>query len=349
MIIVFRVDASFDIGMGHVMRCLTLAEYLKQEGISVKFICRKVKGDCIQLIEKKGFEVFALTPIEDSIWTYTKENWKQDAKESIEILQDFDVDYVIVDHYAIDEKWENLIRLYTNKIMVIDDVADRPHECDVLLDQNYYENATERYISFVSEKCKLLLGPTYTLLRPEFLAARKKMGLRNGIVNSIMISFGGSDPTNETMKVLLAIKDQEEIQAHVIVGQSNVFKEDIEKICSQYSHLHYYCQINNMAELMIKADLAIGAGGSTSWERCCLGLPSVIVTTAENQVELANNIAKVSVTQYLGHAQNIEVADWKYEIDRVVSNKCKLVEMYRNGLKLVDGLGVERVVKAIIS
>lgn len=348
MNIVFRVDSSFDLGIGHVMRCITLADSLKKEGMDVRFICRKAKGDCIQLIKNNGFDVYELKPVDNSILLYMKKGWKQDVKETMEILNKFDVGILIIDHYAIDEKWEQEIRIYTNKIVVIDDIADRSHVCDILIDQNYYENASDRYTSNVSERCELLLGPIYALLRPEFASTRMKMKQRNGIVKSIMISFGGSDPSNETMKVLLAIQDQKQFEVHVVVGQSNIFKEEIKKFCINYPHLHYYCQIDEMADLMSKCDLAIGAGGSTSWERCCLGLPSIIVSTAENQVELAKNIAKVSVTHYLGDAQNIGITEWRDKILTVINSEAKLVEMSCSGMKLVDGLGAERVVKAIL-
>jgi UDP-2,4-diacetamido-2,4,6-trideoxy-beta-L-altropyranose hydrolase len=209
---------------------------------------------------------------------------------------------LVVDSYALDSKWEKYLRPHINKIMIIDDLANRVHDCDLLLDQNYYRNMDRRYEGLVPSACKMLLGTQYALLRPEFHQAKKNLRKRDGKVRRILVFFGGSDPTNETKKALEAIKllNRPEIAVDVVVGAINPHKEEIKKICSEMSNTTYYCQVENMAELMVAADLAIGAGGATTWERLYLELPTIAIAVAENQVETLEALGEEAVLSYLG-------------------------------------------------
>lgn len=309
MYIFIRVDASVEIGTGHVMRCLTYAHQQKNRGNKIAFICRRKNGDCIELIEENGFKVFALPEVKQPLCEYTEKFWETDAEQTIQILKKYVVKQVVIDHYSIEEKWEKKIRPYTKEIMVIDDLANRKHDCDLLLDQNFYLDMNSRYEGLVPKHTKLLLGPKYALLREEFKLARKKVKPFNGKVERLFIFFGGSDPTNETEKVLQAIKpliEKFELMVDVVVGKSNPNKEKIKELCKSIKGTSYYCQINNISELMLKADLAIGAGGATTWERMYLLLPSIVISVAENQIEIANALHKKGLITYLGHYDKVD-------------------------------------------
>lgn len=304
--IFFRVDSSLQIGSGHLMRCLTLASQIKNKA-KIVFISRGLEGNMNRLISQNGFDILQLPNVELNSALNGYEKWLMiklldDAEQTKDVLESKSVDLIIIDHYAIDEMWEKQIRPYVKKIMVIDDLANRKHDCDILLDQNYYKSMNGRYQGLIPEKCKLLLGPRYALLREEFYEAKNFVRERDGIIKNILVFFGGSDLTNETMKVLRAIATfkQSQIIVNVVVGGSNPYKEEIKRYCEQHDTMKYYCQIDYIARLMNEADLAIGAGGSTTWERCFLGLPAIVIAIADNQIAISQDCADAGYIKYLG-------------------------------------------------
>jgi len=335
MKVVIRSDSSLQIGSGHVMRCLTLADELRQRGDTILFICREHPGNLIGLVEGKGYPVKRL-PIEHvakpeetvhSEWLGT--SWEQDAAVTIAVVGGTNPQWLIVDHYALDRRWEEKFRTYVNRIMVIDDLADRPHDCDLLLDQNLYKNMESRYYDLVPVNCKKLLGPKYALLRPEFIEARRNLRERDGRVRHMLIFFGGSDPTNETAKALEAFRslNRQEIAVDVVVGSLNVRWEEIKSLCTSMRNTIFHRQISNMAELMVLADLAIGAGGGTTWERCAVGLPSIVLTIAENQEATTAVVARTGVLWYLGRSTNVTIEHLAKAIRRALNNPLMLKEM----------------------
>ncbi|PKH10362.1 UDP-2,4-diacetamido-2,4,6-trideoxy-beta-L-altropyranose hydrolase [Planomicrobium sp. MB-3u-38] len=310
MKIVIRTDASNVIGSGHVMRCLTLANQLKNVGFTIIFICRKFPGNSISHIRNQGFLVEELQDYgAKDHWSWIKENWELDAEETQNAILRFNtpVSMIIIDHYSIDSKWEKRIRQHAKKIMVVDDLADRPHDCDLLLDQNYYINMQDRYDTLLPEACTKLLGPNYVLLREEFLCSNIKEISRNGNIKRILIFFGGSDPTGETLKTLKSLSNlnMTEVYLDVVVGESNPQKLKIHNFCRKIPTITFHLQVNNMAELMVQADLAIGAGGSTMWERCILALPSMSIIVANNQKELVEAVAIAGATVNLGESRSV--------------------------------------------
>ncbi|WEA39921.1 UDP-2,4-diacetamido-2,4,6-trideoxy-beta-L-altropyranose hydrolase [Lysinibacillus fusiformis] len=330
---IIRVDASVEIGTGHVMRCLTLAHKLKKDGQQVAFICRGAMGECITLIEQQGFVVYNLPPCDGSLWNFVAEYWEKDAYETIEILKQYAVKKLIIDHYSIDIKWEQLVRPFVKSIMVIDDLANRNHDCDILLDQNFYLDMDTRYNGLVPSSTKMLLGPSHALLRDEFIEARNHIKPFNGRVERLFIFFGGSDPTNETEKVLLAIKsiiDQYKIVVDVVVGNSNPNKLKIKQLCDEIENTHYHCQVNNIAELMAQADLAIGGGGSTTWERIFLKLPTLVIAVAENQVEIAKATHIKGACIYLGLSKKILINDIQNSVDKTLKSNMTIYNMISN-------------------
>lgn len=320
MNILVRVDSSNLIGSGHLMRCLTLAQRYRNEGHRVSFVCRELEGNMAGLVKAQGFQVYMLSAAQQGTALTGYEKWltlpqTQDAAETVEIIKKIEkVHRVVVDSYAIDETWERIVRPYTDEIFVIDDLANRQHDCDVLLDQNFYLHKEDRYTGLVPEHCRLLLGPRHALLREEFYSARQDMKPRSGDLHNILVFYGGADATDETSKAIEALHSLQEngelakVDVTVVVGASNARKDAIAARC-QRAGFQYFCQVSNMAELMAKADLMLGAGGSTTWERCFLGLPAIVTAVADNQLEICEDCAVAGIIYYLGHWDEVTVDD----------------------------------------
>jgi len=300
--VVFRVDASVDLGAGHVMRCLTLAEMLRDAHSKVLFLTREVPGNALDLIRSRGFAAHFLADEEVSSIPQTLASLGFGNP----------VDWLVVDHYRLDRRWEIGVRAMCRYLAVIDDLADRRHDCDMLLDQNYYVDADLRYRTLVPSQCRLFLGPRFALLRKEFYDAAARLRKRSGAVERILVSFGATDPTNETSKVLSALRHIEHgAQIDVVLGATNPRRAQVEQECAGIPGCRSFVQTTKMAELMSMADLAVGAGGVTTWERCLLGLPAITVAVAENQVRTTTDLAAAGATWYLGRAT--ELTERSYE------------------------------------
>lgn len=351
MNIFIRTDASIEIGTGHVMRCLTLASILCERGARVSFICRELNGNLCSFIAKKGFRVYCLkkkSEIEEieqitphSHWLTV--NWKTDAIESSNILKyQSDVDWLVLDHYALDKHWETKLRPYAKKMMVIDDLSDREHVCDILLDQNLIiENKDDHYETLVPVYCKKFLGPKYSLLRKEFNKGKRRN--RDGSINRIMIFFGGSDFTNETKKAIEAylLLNKPEIKVDVIVGKTNIFKKEIYRLCMN-NNLTFRCQIENIAEIMSESDIAIGACGTVTWERLYLGLPAIVVSVADNQKRTAKTLSNMNVIKYLGTSNQVKKEKITLALKKLLDNPSELIEMSKSCIMLMGNQEVYR-------
>lgn len=250
-------------------------------------------------------------------------------------------DWLVVDNYSLDEKWERAQRPRAAKIAAIDDLADRRHDCDLLLDQNYFPHAAQRYDGLVPERCRRLLGPRYALLRDEFSRQRRSLPERTGQARRVLVSFGGVDAGNETARVVALLKDFG-VAADVVVGEANPHAAALARQCAE-SGFAFHRQASNMAELMARADLAIGAGGSSTWERCCLGLPTLQVAIAANQVALSQALALEGVVTYLGASVTAAA------IRDALANPAKLRAQSRKMMALVDGEGAKRVAAALFA
>ena len=346
--IFIRVDSGVDIGLGHAMRCLSLAQALKKMNFELCFISKKTKGDISRLFVNKGFTVYYI----QNSYSKSKKNEiiKNDANQTAKIIikHKAKLSWLIVDHYDLDFKWEKSLRKYVNKIIVIDDLA-RKHNSDLLLDQNYNENLKTRYNKLVPRKCIKLLGPKYALLRDEFPILRKSVKPRKNF-KRILISFGGSDPTNETGKVLSAIKilktNKQFLEVNVVIGKSDKNKHKIKQLCNSIPNAKLYESVYNIGKLMCKADLAVGAGGSSTLERLCLGLPSIVSIIATNQEESTMALGKKGYIINVGSAKNLTIKKY-VEIFENLDIK-KLQSISRNSLNVIDGKGGMRVAKTIM-
>lgn len=335
MNILIRADSSSLIGSGHLMRCLTLAERHRKSGDMVTFVCRDLDGNYSKLVKENKFYLVLLPKVayDENLIGYAK--WltvpqEQDALETVEEIKKLDkVQRVVVDSYAIDEKWEKIVRPYTNEIFVIDDLANRVHDCDFLLDQDLYDNMEQRYNGLVPEHCKKMLGPRYALLREEFYKARENQIPRKSDVRNILIFYGGVDSTDETTKAIKALIEMrdclEDITVDVIVGANNSQKNVIKSICERPDNnwISYHEQVNNIAEYMCRADLMLGAGGTTMWERCFLGLPSIVTAVAENQIASCKIAHSKQLIDYIGVWNEVTEKDME-----------KNISQYMNSLKI---------------
>jgi UDP-2,4-diacetamido-2,4,6-trideoxy-beta-L-altropyranose hydrolase len=356
MKVAFRVDASVRMGVGHLMRCLTLAEALHERGAKIQFVCREHKGNLIALLQQRAMPVTVLpapsindtTPSEDyAVWLGV--TLAEDAEQTIKALNSERPDWLVVDHYGLDVEWEQRLRSYAGKLMVIDDLANRRHDCNVLLDQNYSAEGEQRYAGLIQDTCKLLVGPRYALLRPEYAAYRKTLRAREDKVSRVLVFFGGSDPQNMTGMALEALShaDLKHLDVDVVIGANNPHREALERQSRERPKTTIYGPRPHLADLMAQADLAIGAGGATTWERMCLGLPTVVISIAENQRPASEALAVAKLIQYAGLFSDIKTDTLTQLIKQVSHATEKLAELCTQSQRQVDGLGTLRVAETM--
>lgn len=340
MKIFIRVDSGYAIGTGHVMRCLTLADalghFFKDKDPKIVFLSRPHTGNIIEFIQKKGYEVISLSCPEfsggsdEKSWLGTLQ--EKDALECLPIVNEADL--LIIDHYSIDSIWENIVRSYVQKIFVIDDLANRHHNCDILLDQNFYLDKDIRYQGLIPENCQIFTGPEYALLRPEFFEMAKDYHFSKEVKN-ILVFFGGVDSTGMTLKTINILKDYDYI-SHIICGTSNNDKNEIKELCASYDNLIFYDNVENMAKMMASCDVAIGAGGTTQWERACIGIPSLVFSIADNQTKICEDMAKMSYILYGGEVKNIQLSSLKIIIQFFIENHFLREALFINNKKLIQ-------------
>lgn len=324
-LILFRTDASLQIGTGHVMRCLTLADALAARGAQCHFLCRAYEGNLIEIIRAKGHCVHTIPALPQGARSSANDihvdapahrHWlgasqAEDIDACAPVLEALRPDWLIVDHYALDARWERAFAPLCGRLMVIDDLADRPHECDVLLDQTIGRTAGD-YAALVPAHCQLLCGSQYALLRPEFAELRPYSLQRRAQpqLRHLLISMGGVDKGNATGQVLTALHESalpDDCGITVVMGMAAPWRDEVER---QAQAMPWPTQVqtgvSNMAQLMADSDLAIGAAGATSWERCCLGLPTIMLVLAENQSAVARGLEQAGAARVIEKEQGIQ-------------------------------------------
>lgn len=299
MKVAIRADASVAIGTGHIMRCLTLAEELRARGSRVVFFCVASEGNLIDFIRDKGYSCVEV--------------------KTADALIDMDGDWLVVDHYSLGEAWEANMRAGFKHIFVIDDLANRRHNCDFLLDQNLFPASQVRYACLVPAHCRLFCGPNYALLRKEFWEAKRVLHKDYSCVKTILVSFGGTDPTHETLRFLSwwSKQDENAYPQHlvVVIGKQCLDKKEVLQLGKKIENIEIHVQTDKMAQLICSADISVGAGGITIWERCYLGLPSAVVVVAENQRQVSAAAAAAGVVLALGEKGNADFSRIRDLID----------------------------------
>lgn len=365
--IAFRVDASLDIGTGHVMRCLTLADALRDRGAKSQFFCRTHSGNLIELIRQRGFAVHTLSANEaarhqirgarsehttkHSAWLGT--DWRTDAAETLAALTDASVDWLIVDHYALDYRWQDHIRSACRRLLVIDDLADRVHHCDVLLDQNLGRTSAD-YANRVPSHCSTLVGPQYALLRPEFAALRSCSLERRTSphLQRLLITMGGVDKHNATGAVLTALAAcdlPEDCVIVVVMGPHAPWLDAVLACAAELPwHVEVLNNVHDMAKLVADSDLAIGAAGTTAWERCCLGVPSLMVILADNQRGGAAALHSAGAAMVIGDTLHISPEALKEKLS-LLSRSEMMTAMQRAASEITDGTGASRLADILVA
>lgn len=357
MNVAFRVDSGTRIGSGHLMRCLTLAAALRRRGGCPHFLSRKLPGNLNQLVREQAFAMTEL-PEPDPAVPFTPDSeyagwlgvsWLQDALDVVQQLELLRPQLLVVDSYALDARWEKLQRPHVGRILVIDDLADRPHDCDLLLDQNLCRGMENRYDALLPLGCRTFLGPSHALLRPEFRVAPQRR--RDGQVRRLLVFLGGTDPDNVTAKVLAALDQVHapELSADVVVGGSNPHREEIRLLCTRLPRVSYHCQVENMAQLMAYADLAVGAAGSACWERCSLGLPSLVLVLADNQEAVARGVVEAGAARLLGRGTEVTVPQITGALESLLADPAAVRELGERALQVMGkgGGGIDALLNAL--
>jgi UDP-2,4-diacetamido-2,4,6-trideoxy-beta-L-altropyranose hydrolase len=341
MKVLFRADSSLEIGSGHVQRCLALAAVLSKKDVVCTFVARDLPGNANGLIRAAGHPIVTLPP--------RSADPESDAAETGHAIAGLgQVELVIVDHYALDRRWEVAFTPFAQRFAVIDDLANRPHHCDALIDVAQGRDRAMLYDPLVPADAILLLGPRYAILRPEFKSLRAAMRTRSGAVDRVLISFGAIDADNYSeiaWRAVRAVAQAAEID--IVLGGSAPHLTRITEAISSDTRTHLHIDTPAMSKLMSVANLAVGAGGTMTWERTCLGLPTIVTAVADNQRDNVRALAEA------GAALPVPLGDRYAErlMDAVSSLKgdpCRLVSMSRAAAELVDGKGAERLATILL-
>jgi UDP-2,4-diacetamido-2,4,6-trideoxy-beta-L-altropyranose hydrolase len=345
--IVIRADASQYIGSGHIMRCLVLAKALAKSGYCIRFACRRQVGDLFDLLEARGFEVIELVspsdfcvPNDDKDYAaWLQVPWQQDADSLL--TQIGQIDLLIVDHYGINIEWEVYVKArLACKLFVIDDLV-RTHSADLLLDQTLMREVQE-YGNISSTR--ILVGCDHALLADNFPDLREKVLDKNEDIKrpKLLLSMGAMDLANITLKVL-------SVFSHFKKSERPFITVLLSPRAPHYQTVRNFCQINSdwirfidfvddMAELMNSQDVAVGAGGTTSWERACLGIPSIVIPLASNQINSCEKLASLHA------AITMEISEIEAGLSEQYNLLIKKFRAYRrSALAICDGLGLMRV------
>jgi UDP-2,4-diacetamido-2,4,6-trideoxy-beta-L-altropyranose hydrolase len=352
--VAFRADASLAIGSGHILRCLTLADSLRLRGIQSVFLCRDHVGHLHHVVQERGYSILSLGGANTTSQANTPYvQWlgvdsQRDADDTRIRLAGLSVDWLVVDHYGIDATWEHSLKASCGRIIALDDLANRNHSVDALLDQNLGKTVAD-YASLVPSTCKMLLGPNFALLRPEFATLRTKSLARReqGELRRILITMGGVDLQNATSEVLEALKlwaPSVNLKVTVVMGHSAPWRDlVIQKAGNMPYPTEVMLNVQRMGDLMCDADLAIGAAGSTAWERCCLGLPTLQLVLAENQRPISDALNNAGAAIFIDRT-NLSI-NLGAMMEQLMQDPARLVSMSKSASMLVDGLGSQRVAR----
>jgi len=364
--IIVRADASHTLGSGHVMRCLTLADRLREHDADIQFISQRLPGEMSQTVTAHHYPCHLVEPTiradcqHESPAAIT--DLHTDAQATIGMLPNGHCDWLVVDQYQLHGDWYHRLRPHCGHILTLDDLANRLHHCDLLQDQTLGRKATD-YRRHTRKSCRLLLGTEYALLRPEFAAQRQRNANaipRSDTVRHLLIALGGSDKHNLALDILQRIEpllQHLDITAMLVAGPQYQHAQTVRDwAAGTGTRVEVHHDVREVAPLLMRADLAIGASGSSAWERCCLGLPTLACVFADNQLEIANQLASA------GASINWHTLDELYRLlEQLLDGRAAMGEtdatdalpdislMSRAAAQICDGNGAQRVVDAMMS
>ena len=357
--VLFRADASALIGAGHVMRCLTLANALAGEGAQCTFVARPLPPSLAGMITARGHRLVELpagdegfVPPEGDLAhaAWLGRSQAGEAAACLKALEGEAFDWMVVDHYALDERFETALADIAHRVMVIDDLADRRHDCALLLDQNLGRTAGD-YDGLVPQDCKRLIGPANALLRPDFAQYRQESLARRtgGDFGHILVSLGGFDRDNVTSKVLDALNAcslPKNCRISVVMGQDAPWIDHLKaKVPAMSRQTSVLTGVSDMARLLSTVDLAVGAAGGSAWERCCLGVPTVLMVLADNQRPGAAALEKTGAAVVVADAAQEDVLQSAVE---AMLDRKRLLSVSAAAAAVTDGAGASRVASLLL-
>lgn len=355
MIVGFRVDAATHIGTGHLQRCFTLAKKFDELGWRCIFFSRDYGDGIISIMNNNDFECHIIgnsfvDMSESNHFQWLGVSQEQDAIDTIKAINYQQLDIIIVDHYSIDYRWQQKVKeKYNLLLMVIDDLANRIHCCTLLIDQNFWPNSSSRYDELVPSSCKKLLGPNFTMLRNDFLSLRS-FTRNKPQVETILVNFGGIGNMEVWKKFLPALVKCRKYNFHIITGKLSPENfQCCKSMTANASHIILEVETSQMSHLMKISDFALGACGSTVWERFCLGLNSALIDVADNQKDLVNYLYTQNLIDYLGSLNSLTVDSIFDYLSSLSIDSLKYQDRRKKIMQLVDGMGASRVANEIIS
>ncbi|APQ11190.1 UDP-2,4-diacetamido-2,4,6-trideoxy-beta-L-altropyranose hydrolase [Pseudomonas oryzihabitans] len=344
MRVLIRADASLRIGSGHIVRCLTLADALAAVGCQIHFACRTEPGHAVAQIAARGYPVHRLSAPDRRDDPESSLPWAEDMVSLDQALPgDLDFDWCVVDHYGLGTEWERAIRSRARRVLAIDDLPQRVHAVDLLLDQNM--TAAVRAESMLSEVGQALFGPRFALLRPAFQTATAST---RSVVERVLVNFGGVDASGETFKVLEALEAFPTLHVDIIAGSANPAFDRLQQRTASHPHWCLQRHADDFAVLMAAADLCIGAGGASTWERAALGRATLCVALAPNQRGNALALAEHGAHLYLGDAETLSAADYRAAMHTLMVSGGLRSSLSVRSRELVDGRGTARVLTAML-
>lgn len=344
MKVAIRADASVETGTGHLMRCLVLADALAAMGDQVTFLCAPATAPWRRMIEGRGHRHVTLPIAAPSA---SQPDQRSDAEAVLGVLSS-PVDWLIVDHYDLDHRWESQVRPRASRVLAIDDLANRVHDCDVLLDQNGQCDGA-RYDGLVPTGMVRLLGTHWALLRPSFVAARAVRAPSDGGVRRISVFMGGTDVAGGAGMALAALSraDLRHIDVDVLIGGQALHRRDLEAAAAVRGNTQVHVDLPDPAALFAAADLAIGAGGIAALERCCLRLPTITIAVADNQALGLAWLSGAGAVRHMGPLDGVDPGMLADEISSLCRQPEQVKDMAERAAALVDGYGTARVARTL--
>ena len=339
--LIIRADASVNIGTGHVMRCLALAQAWHESGGVVTFLFAFPLESLEKRILSEGFQTVYLDAAEPGSI--------EDAAETATIAGQQEAQWVVIDGYHFDADYQRKLKEVGLKVLFVDDYGHASHYyADIILNQNVY--AQPNLYSNKEPYTQLCLGSKYVLLRREFWEWRAWQRPYPEKIRNILVTLGGSDPHNATEAVVRALKQlaQSDLEVVVLIGAHNPHYDSLKLTTSKDHHIQLRKNVSNMPELMAWADLAISAGGSTNWELAFMGLPSFIITIAENQEPIADALDSMGIASALGWDNQLTTDSILHKLKWMLADLESYRQMSKRGRDLVDGDG-QRLIKKMVN
>lgn len=338
MRVYFRVDASEALGAGHLVRCLVLADVMAARGVSCHFFLREINPYAERILNNSIHEVCALDIDETG-------GAPADAEALGRKIQTA-ADWLVVDHYSLDAGWERIARTKARRILVIDDLANRPHDCDLLVDPGLGRRA-EDYAALMGRPAEMLLGTRYAILKPAYAGLHGVAPVWPA-ARRAHVFFGGGSPQTWLPGYVGALLDAVPLLSVSAVGLGD--EDAMRRLAEAHgARLQWRRHVDDMATEYARCDVAIGSPGTATWERACIGLPSGLVATSRNQVPILRSLERQGLCRYLGAAWEFDAPEFARLVGAWMQDEAILAEMRALGVDSVDGLGVQRIVQKLFA